>query len=358
MQNSPELFVFIMAGGSGERFWPLSRREIPKQLLCLFSDKPLLGETLERVKGLAAADHTFILTNHQQRHATLQALPDFPAQQLIAEPAKRDTAPAAALATAIAHAQNPNAVVILLPADHLIKNISAFRQNLLDAARQAAESENLVTIAIRPSHSSTAYGYLKLSPASHQAKANATIFHQVERFVEKPALATAKEYLASGQYAWNAGMFAWRASVFYKEAQSLAPELASFIEKFPANREDATAYITECFPSLPKISVDYAIMEKASSVIAAQSEFDWDDVGSWSSLATHLPQDANGNTVRGDAVLHEASNNIVVSGGRHIALCGVDNLVVVEVGDTVLVCHRDQVQNVKNLLPHLPEKLL
>ena len=351
-----DTFVFIMAGGSGERFWPLSRRETPKQLLRLFSEQTLLGETVERIKPLTASQRTFILTNTQQKAATLKALQDFPEQQLIAEPTKRDTAPAAALATAIAYAHNPEAVVVILPADQLIKNVAAFQKNIRDAVRYAANHNSLVTLAITPTHPSTGFGYLKLGAAASQEQAGSTIFHSVEKFVEKPDLETAKEYLAGGNFAWNAGMFIWRASVFQQEAQRLSPELAAFIEQFPA--KDAQAYIDQNFSTLPKISVDYAIMEKAASVTAARAEFDWDDVGSWSSLAAHLPQDANGNTVRGDAVLHDARNNIVVSGGRHIALCGVSDLVVVEVGDTVLVCHKDQVQNVKKLLPHVPEKLL
>jgi mannose-1-phosphate guanylyltransferase len=354
--QTPETFVFILAGGSGERFWPLSRRELPKQLLCLFSEKTLLSETVDRVKPLTTNDRIFILTNIQQKSATLKALPDFRPEQLITEPAKRDTAPAAALATAIAYAHNPNAVVVLLPADQLIKNIQAFQKNIRDAAHFAANSESLITISIPPTFPSTGFGYLKLNNAAHQEKAQATLFHQVERFVEKPDLPTAKEYLASENYVWNAGMFVWRAKSFLREASRLAPELATFIEKYPL--KNSAAYIETHFPTLPKISVDYAIMEKASSVMAAQSEFDWDDVGSWSSLAAHLPHDQNGNTVRGEAVLHDANNNIVVSNGRHIALCGVKDLVVVEVGDTVLVCHQDCVQDVKKLLPKLPEKLL
>jgi mannose-1-phosphate guanylyltransferase len=354
--QTPEVFVFILAGGSGERFWPLSRRETPKQLLRLFSEKTLLEETVERAKPLAPADRIFILTNIRQRDATLRALPGFAAAQLIAEPAKRDTAPAAALATAVAYAHNPDSVVVLLPADQLIKNAGAFQKNIRDAADFAANSDSLITIAIPPLYPATGFGYLKLRAAAHQSKARATIFHQVERFVEKPDPATARQYLAAEQYAWNAGMFVWRAESFRKEAARLAPKLAAFIEQFPAH--DAAPYVSEHFPRLPKISVDYAIMEKASSVIAARSEFDWDDVGSWTALSAHLPRDANGNTVRGDAVLHDAGNNIVVSEGRHIALCGVSDLVVVEVGDTVLVCHKDRVQDLKQLLPGLPEKLL
>ncbi|MDR1191452.1 MAG: NTP transferase domain-containing protein [Verrucomicrobiales bacterium] len=361
MHQEPDTFVFILAGGSGERFWPLSRRATPKHLLRLLSEKTLLEETLDRAAPLTVGDHLFILVNHQQRAATLQALPRFPAAQLIAEPAKRDTAPAAALATAVAHARNPRAVVVLLPADHVIHHAAAFQQNLRDAARLAADGDALVTIAIPPARPATEFGYLRLGAdvARPALSGGGTRFRRVERFVEKPPAATAAEYLASGQYAWNGGIFAWRADVFLREAARSAPALAAFIEHFPADRDRQAACIEREFPTLPKISVDYAIMEQAASVIAAQSTFDWDDAGSWSALAAHLPPDAADNIIRGAAVLHDARRNIIVSAsGKPVALCGVNDLVVVETGDTVLVCHKDRAQEIKHLLPGLPNDLL
>ena len=176
------------------------------------------------------------------------------------------------------------------------------------------------------------------------------------RFVEKPDLATAETYLAGGNHAWNAGMFIWRTAAFLNEARRQVPALAKFVEDFP--RGDPMAYLAGHFASLPKISVDYAIMENATAVATQLAEFDWDDVGSWTALPAHLPLDDQGNTPRGTVVTQDASNNIAISGGRVIALCGVQDLVVVETPDAVLVCHRDAVQNIKKLIPQLPPAVL
>jgi mannose-1-phosphate guanylyltransferase len=171
--------------------------------------------------------------------------------------------------------------------------------------------------------------------------------------VEKPDLPTANAYLRSGQYAWNAGMFLWRSEIFQREAERLVPALAKFIGDFPAG--DPTAFLAERFGALPKISVDYAVMEQASEVLALRAKFDWDDVGSWTALPEHLGHDDDGNTLRGEVVQHGSNNNVVLSSGRLIALCGVENLVVVETPDALLVCHRDAVQDIKKLQPLLPD---
>ena len=180
----------------------------------------------------------------------------------------------------------------------------------------------------------------------------------VKRFVEKPDASTARRYLKSGRFAWNAGMFFWRVGTFVGEAERNAPELAEFIRHFPAPPKQAARYLAANFPALPKISVDYAIMEKARAVETLQAKFDWDDVGLWTALPSHLPTDAAGNSTRGRAVAVDSSNNIIVSNGRMIALCGVKDLVVVETADAILVCHRDAVQEIKKICGKLPKELL
>jgi len=354
MSQQPKVCVFIMAGGSGERFWPLSRNRSPKQLLRLFSDETLLGLTIARVRNMVPAENLFILTNEAQLGPTGDALPDFPKSQILAEPAKRDTAPAAALATAIAWSQDPETITVLLPADQLIQDSAAFQKNLQAAIRHAADSGDLLTIAIKPTFPSTGFGYLQLGDTLPSDPG--LPIRRVLRFVEKPARERAEEYLQLGGYAWNAGMFAWKASSFLAEARRHTPELAGFIENFPRGSHET--YLREKFPLLPKISIDYAIMEKAASVAAVEAAFDWDDVGSWESLPSHLPADTAGNTVRGAAVLQQSQNNIVFSSGRTVALAGVQDLLVVETPDAVLVCHRSQLQNIKSLLPQLPPGLL
>jgi len=345
---SNHLFTFILAGGSGERFWPLSRSKTPKHLLRLLSDRTLLETTVRRVENLVPWDQVFILTNAAQVDSIRKELPFLPAENIVAEPEKRDTAPACALAVGFARARDKDAICALLPADAVIHNIPVFQKQLTEAAEVAGKRDALVTFAIPPTYPSTGFGYLQLGEGHDSV-------HKVVRFVEKPDLASAENYYRSGEYAWNAGMFIWRAEIFLREAERLAPPLAEFIRDFPQG--NANTYLAERFSKLPKISVDYAIMEKASEVLAFKAAFDWDDVGSWTALPDHLGRDEGGNTVRGDIVEHEARNNIALSNGRLIALCGVEDLIVIETPDAVLVCHRNAAQDIKKLQPLLPDKV-
>jgi mannose-1-phosphate guanylyltransferase len=343
------LHVFIMAGGSGERFWPLSRARTPKHLLRLLGDQTLLEMTARRLERLVPWERVFVLTNAAQQDAMRQELPFLPPGNIIAEPEKRDTAPACALATGFARARDPEAVCALLPADAMIHNVAVFQKQLAAAVPLAASRDAMVLFGISPTYPATGFGYLHLGDEEGG-------FHRVLRFVEKPDLPTAQSYLQSGAYAWNAGMFLWRAETFRQEAARLVPALAGFIEAFPVG--DPTAYLAAHFAGLPKISVDYAIMEKASEVLAVRAVFDWDDVGSWTALPEHLGHDDDGNTLRGPVAQHDSQNNVAISSGRLIALCGVENLVVVETPDAILVCHRDAVQDVKKLQPLLPPEVV
>jgi len=354
----PPLLLFIMAGGSGERFWPLSRKAKPKHLLKLVSSKTLLEETVLRLKPLASRpSNLLILTNHEQIPGIRKALPRFPKSSLIPEPAKRDTAPAAALATALALRNNPNAVLALLPADALIGKHPVFRAQLAAAARAAHSSPSFVTLGIKPSYPSTGFGYLHLGSKTIPNVKGGPFLH-VRRFVEKPSLAKAKSYLKSHQYAWNAGIFVWKASTFLAEARRQQPALARFIEKFP-KRGSYASYLKREFPKLPKISVDYAIMEGAKSVLAIQAAFPWDDVGSWSALPSHLPTDKKGNTLRGNITAVDSQDTLAIAqGGRQIALLGTKNLVVVDTPDALLVCPKDRVQEVKRLMALLPKDVV
>ena len=347
-----------MAGGSGERFWPLSRKAKPKHLLKLVSSKTLLEETVLRIKPLASKpSHLLILTNHEQIPGLRKALPRFPKSSLIPEPAKRDTAPAAALATALALRNNPNAVLALLPADALIGKHPVFRAQLAAAARAAHSSPSFVTLGIKPSYPSTGFGYLHLGSKTIPNVKGGPFLH-VRRFVEKPSLAKAKSYLKSHQYAWNAGIFVWKASTFLAEARRQQPALARFIEKFP-KRGSYASYLKREFPKLPKISVDYAIMEGAKSVLAIQAAFPWDDVGSWSALPSHLPTDKKRNTLRGNITAVDSQDTLAIArGGRQIALLGTKSLVVVDTPDAILVCLKDRVQEVKRLMALLPKDVV
>jgi mannose-1-phosphate guanylyltransferase len=358
MKADPRYHACIIAGGSGERLWPMSRTGAPKHLLKIFSERTLLEETILRLKGVVLDGNIWIITGEAQVPLIREAIPWFPRDHIIGEPAKRDTAPAAALATGLVRARDPEGVLALLPADALIKDTKRFGEQLSQAFAWAGPkgegSSSLLTFAIPATFAATGYGYLEKGQELARGTEGSRLV-RVKRFVEKPDEATARKYLADGSYAWNSGMFVWGVGRFLAEAEVAAPELAAFVREFPPG--DPAAYLASRFASLPKISVDYAVLEKARSVMTVIADFDWDDVGAWTSLPKHLAADPSGNTLRGPVVAVGASNSIAVSNGRVIALCGVKDLVVVETADAVLVCHRDAVQDIKKLLPQLPKEV-
>jgi mannose-1-phosphate guanylyltransferase len=348
------IYACIMAGGSGERFWPLSRIAKPKHLIPLLSEMTLLEQTVKRVEHALPASNIFVLTNAAQIEGCRAVLPGLKPEQFIAEPAKRDTAPACALGTALVRNLDPDAVVVFLPADALIKDAATFGAQLKAAAALAARQDTIVTFGIRPDHASTRFGYLQAGAVLPESTAACPFFH-ADKFVEKPDAPTAETYLKSGTFFWNAGIFLWKSATFLREAERLTPDLAEFVKTFP--KKDYAPFLAEKFPALTKISVDYAIMEKAAHVTVAEARFDWDDMGSWTALPAHLPMDEQGNTLRGAVATHNSKNNIALAQGRLIALCGVSDLIVVETDDTILVCHRDAAEQIKNLQPKLPEKV-
>jgi mannose-1-phosphate guanylyltransferase len=354
-------FACILAGGSGERFWPMSRTRTPKHLLRLFSDRTLLEETVARLEGVVRPENILILTNEAQREGVRAVLPFLRPEQIVAEPAKRDTGPAAALATGYVRARCPDGVVAILASDALIRNRSRFAAQLTSAFEWAAgqrwpgSAGTLLTFAVPPTHPSTGFGYLELGDELARSDEGSRI-RRVRRFVEKPDAATAERYVASGQFGWNACLFVWGVEAFLAEADRQSPELAAFIREFPAG--DPAAYLADRFPALPKRSVDYAIMEHALAVATVVAEFDWDDVGTWGAVPAHLGSDAAGNAVRGPVVAVDSTGNLAVSNGRLIALCGVMDLVVVETADAILVCHRDAVQSIKQLQALLPKDVV
>ncbi len=341
-----------MAGGSGERFWPLSRIATPKHLVRLLGERTLLEETVRRVERALPSGNIFVLTNAAQIDSCRAVLPHLRRHQFVAEPAKRDTAPACALGTALARRLDPDAVVIFLPADALIEDTKTFARQLKQAAAFAARTDAIVTFGIHPARPATGFGYLEAGTKLPKTKG---LFSRVKRFVEKPNAAKAKLYLRRGNYFWNAGIFLWKVGTFLREARRLQPELAGFIEAFPHGKFDK--FLDAEFPKLLKISVDYAIMEKAAKVVMARAQFDWDDLGSWTALPAHLPPDAHGNTLRGATALHDAHNNIVLAQKRVVALCGVKDLIVVETEDAILVCHRNSAEQIKLLQTSLPDRV-
>jgi len=348
-----EMYALILAGGSGERFWPLSRRSLPKQLLRLISDRSLLEETIARLEGLIPPERIVVLTNVDQEKGVRSTLKQFPQCNVIAEPAKRDTAAAVALGVAWVAARDHNATMIVLPADHVIKDTAAFQKTIRTAARAAEEKNALITIGIRPTSPHPGFGYIEMGDA---VPGNPGLF-RVVRFREKPNIDLAESFIRKGNFRWNAGMFVWSVPMILTEFNRHAPELSRFISisSAPARFEKA---LSERFAKLPKISFDYALMEHADRVLMVEAEFDWDDVGGWQAVARYFEKDRTGNAANCEVTTLEASDNIVFDeGGSSIALLGVNNLIVVRTRDAVLVCHRHHAEKIKNLVAKLPEKL-
>jgi len=355
---SSSTYALILAGGSGERFWPLSRRARPKQLLRLVSTKTLLEETLARLEGLVPPERTLILTNAEQEGAVRQLLSNFPKENIIAEPVKRDTAAAVALGTGWVAARDHAAIMVVLPADHVIANRAAFQQTLALAADAAEETGELVTIGIKPTWACPGYGYIEQGkPVRLRSHPGNQSVHRVVRFREKPNPDLAESFLRKGNFRWNAGMFVWSVPTVLREFNRHAPELADFISQLraPQNFEKT---LRERFYTLPRISFDYAIMEKADRVLVVEAGFDWDDVGSWTAVAGYFPKDKHGNAANRPITAVNSSNNIVFEqDGATVALLGVRDLIVVQTNDAVLVCHRHEAERIKELVGKLPPDL-
>jgi mannose-1-phosphate guanylyltransferase len=315
------LYALILAGGTGERFWPLSRRARPKQLLQLVSDKTLLEETVDRLDGLVPPGRILIPKNVDQETAVRELLPGLPPENIVAEPSKRDTAAAIALATAWVAARHHRATMLVLPADHVIKDRAAFQQTMQTAARAAEETGALVTIGIKPTWACPGFGYIEQGvPAPLQGRPTPNDVFRVLRFREKPNAELADTFVRNGNFRWNAGMFVWSVSTVLSEFNRHAPVLADFISQIraPGNWERA---LRDRFSALPRISFDYAIMEKADRVIMVEANFDWDDVGSWRAVASYLAQDENENAANCDLTILHANKNIVLAKLPLVSLC-------------------------------------
>jgi mannose-1-phosphate guanylyltransferase len=352
------IYALILAGGAGERFWPLSRKTRPKQLLRLVSKKTLLEETVARLEGLIPRERILILTNAEQEAAVRKLLTSFPKENIVAEPAKRDTAAAVALGTGWVAARDHAATMIVLPADHIIMNRAAFQETMALAAETAQETGELVTIGITPTWACPGFGYIEHGKPVHLRKRNdKNAIHRVLRFREKPNPDLAESFLRKGNFRWNAGMFVWSVPTVLSEFNRHAPELADFISQLraPGNFDEV---LRERFSKLPRISFDYAIMEKADRVLVVEASFDWDDIGSWRVVATYFKKDQQGNAANCAITAVDSTNNIVFDeDGTTIALLGVHNLIVVRTGDAILVCHSHQAENIKNLIGKLPLEL-
>ena len=356
-------FVIIMAGGRGERFWPLSREKMPKQLLALLGKKSFLQEAVERVLPLVPAKNVFIITNTAQVAEVRKQLPKLPKDNVVAEPMGRDTCAAVTLGAALVGARSTTGVMAVLPADHVIPDAKKFQQILSDSFDIAAQGQAIVTIGIKPTGPETGYGYIHTGaelPTPAGAKKTKTIFYKAERFVEKPNYETALEYVNSGQYRWNAGMFVWSFITVTNGLEKHQPEMFAACQrwfKVAANPAKLAKVLGKEYPDIKKISIDFALMEKAQNVIVADGAFEWDDLGAWPAIARHVKQDAEGNAAVADFIHVDAARNIIYDARTKnrtpIAVVGLRDSILVQTDDAVLLAHKSQAQKIKELVKKL-----
>ena len=351
----PQQFVVIIAGGKGERFWPQSRAQRPKHLLPIVGTKPMLAQTLDRVRPLVPAKNTYVITSAVQETAVREVCAKLPKENIIAEPVGRDTAAAVALAAAIVAARDPQGVFAVLPADHIIHDAKAYQRDLRAAFAAASTAEVMVTIGIPPTEPATGFGYIQQGEKWRSFERRPV--YKVKRFVEKPSLDVAKGYLASGDYVWNAGMFVWQASVVFAALAAHTPELNAGVAPIRAalaKGKPLAPVLKKIYPKLVKISVDYALLEKSANVVVLPSSFDWGDVGSWPAVPDHYPKDKAGNVSKGLAIIEQGKNNIVFSPDGHLtAVLGADDLIVVNTPDATLVAPKAKAQEIKLLLKRI-----
>jgi mannose-1-phosphate guanylyltransferase len=349
--TSNALYAVIMAGGSGTRFWPASRIARPKQFLPISGGLTMIEETFRRLDGLVPPERVFVVTAESQAALVAECLPELPADNILAEPCARNTAPCVAWAAHEIARRDPNAIQVVLPADHVIQPADAFRKTL-EAAAAAAVEGGLFTFGVEPDHPATGYGYIKTSAQLGLSLGEPV--YAVDRFVEKPNLAKAEEFLSEGGFYWNAGIFVWSTKSILAALAKYTPELDAGIRRIVAGGSDLAVE----YAALPSDPIDIAIMERSDDVRLLPITYSWNDVGSWQALAEISPKDANGNAAvlgpAGKLIALDAKNNLVYAEGeRVVALVGVEGLAVVQTETATLVCPLDRAQDVKAVVDEL-----
>jgi mannose-1-phosphate guanylyltransferase len=350
------VYGVIMAGGSGTRFWPRSRRSLPKQLLTITGERSLIRATVDRLGSVIPAERIMVVAGDSHAQKIRNELPELPDHMVTAEPVGRNTAPCIALAAFKLLGKDPDAIMVVLPADHMIGNEAAFSAAMKAAIEAVSREESLLTFGIVPNRPETGYGYIKLG-AAHSTIGSATL-HSVERFVEKPDRTGAEEYLSSGDYLWNSGMFVWKAVDIIRALDRHLPDLSAAIrgicEDFDTPGEARA--IQQAYQRLEPASIDFGVMEKACNVLCLPLDADWDDVGSWSSMEDYWEHDKDGNAIDGAAISIESADCIVASPHKLAAFIGVEDLIIVDTPDALLVCRKDRAQDIRKLQEILEQR--
>ncbi len=342
--------ALIMAGGRGERFWPRSRKKTPKQFLSLTnSDRTMIQSTVDRILPLVDIRDVLIATNREYKQLVMDQLPGIPEENILCEPMPKSTAPCIGWGAVTLRKRHEDAVMLVLPSDHLIMQPHLFRNVMKNAISVAENTNALVTLGIAPSAPDTGYGYIQYD-MEHETRMPNTF--RVKRFVEKPDLDTAKKYLASGEYLWNSGMFIWKASAILREMKEFLPDLyQELIEIEQADGTDSFyGTVQSSFQKMRAISIDYGIMEQSKEVYVIPSSFGWDDVGSWLAVERMNPANELGNVIHGDVVTVDSTRCIVQGDQRTIAMVGLEDVIIVDTPDALLVCAKDSAGKIKKVL--------
>jgi len=342
--------ALIMAGGEGTRFWPLSRKDNPKQFLKLNDDqKTMLQETVERIKKLVPIEQVFIATNEAYQKAIKNQLDGIPSENIIVEPMKRNTAACIGLSSVVIENKYPGSTMIVLPADHLIKDEIKFIDILSKAVMTAATGKNLVTLGIKPTHPETGYGYIHYGNHLHTIDGEQVF--EVQNFTEKPDLDTAKDFLEDGNYLWNSGMFIWQLESILYNIEKHLPEMYKSLLKIKnaLGTDLENKVIEDEFEQMESVSIDYGIMEKADDIFVIPGSFGWDDLGSWPALERVKKVDDDGNVVIGKHYGIDTTNSIIHSPNKVVTTIGLDNVVIVDTEDAILICDKKRAQEVKEI---------
>ena len=347
-------YAVIMAGGIGSRFWPQSRENNPKQFLAIHGEDTLIRNTMSRLRGIVPDENVFVVTHRRYVDRTQEQLPAVPAENILAEPVGRNTGPCIALAAIKLLARDPDAIMIALPADHVIRNTKRFHEALRTAIDKAQEKDTLLTIGIEPTHPETGYGYVQYDGQVDRDREKPEAL-PVRAFAEKPDIETAERFLDSGDFLWNSGIFVWRADAILNAIQHHLPKVFRAFDPVRAalgTAQEARS-ISEAYAKSPTISIDYGVMERADKVFVVPASFGWNDVGDWAAVHALRKKDRHGNTVKGNVILNDSSRCLIDANQRLVVLIGMHDTIVVDTEDALLICNRESTQQVKNIVDYL-----